>query len=88
MLRGGGIVARPHKRYDRHLKKTDVKRPCPSGKTAYRHEKEAASSPHGKRKGLVPYLCTDCKHWHLAHPLTRRQRQSRARRSSHGEASR
>lgn len=60
-----------------HAKRSDTKRPCPSGKSGFRYEGEARAADHLKK--LQPYKCDHCGKFHLGNKLTRRQRQARAR---------
>lgn len=60
----------------RWVKRTDRKRECPSGKRGFAQPGEArAALPDGDI-----YRCDDCKRWHAADPVPRRERQARARR--------
>lgn len=60
-----------------HVKRSNMKRPCLSGKSGFRYKGEAAAADHFQR--LQPYKCGLCGKWHLGNKLTRRQRQAWAR---------
>jgi hypothetical protein len=58
------------------VKKTDLKRVCPSGKQPFAKPGEAAAACPDR----VVYRCEDCGKYHVADPVSRRARQARARR--------
>jgi hypothetical protein len=57
------------------VKRTDVKRRCPSGKHGYAKSGEAQA----KRPDLNVYRCPECKRFHPADPIGRKERKRRAR---------
>lgn len=58
------------------IKRTDLKRTCPSGKRTFAQPGEARAAAPGR----VVYTCEDCGKYHVADPMPRRERQARARR--------
>lgn len=70
-------MSRRRKKHPRKwVKKTDLKRTCPSRKHGYAQPGEAiAACPNHE-----VYRCPDCGKFHVADPLSRRARQARARR--------
>jgi len=68
--------SKPQKR----TKKTDRRRSCSSGKQSfnYRGEANAAILP-SKQETLVAYRCRECKRWHLANKVGRKERRRRAK---------
>jgi hypothetical protein len=70
-------VSRRRKKHLRKwVKKSDLKRTCPSGKATFAKAGEAAAAcPDHK-----VYRCEDCGKFHVADPIRRRERQARARR--------
>ena len=60
------------------VKRSDMKRPCPSGKRSFAKPGEAkAQKPH-----LAVYRCSTCKQYHLADPVGRKERRRRAQEGS------
>lgn len=72
-------MKRRRKRRKKHprkwVKKTDVKRTCPSGKRDFAKKGEAQAA----HPDLTVYRCPDCKRFHVADPIGRKERQRRAR---------
>lgn len=61
------------------LKKTDIKRACPSGKRGYATKGDALAGADRRRDAVNVYECPDCGEYHLADKTPRRIRQAKAR---------
>lgn len=73
MAAGGGPKRRKkHKR--KWVKRNELKRTCESGKIGYAQRGEAQA----RNPKLNVYRCPDCKEWHLANPIGRKERRRRA----------
>lgn len=69
-------MARRRKKHPRKwVKRTDIKRRCPSGKKGWAKEGEAKAM----RPDLNVYRCPHCKDFHVADPIGRKERRRRAR---------
>ncbi len=70
----GGGPKRRKKHPRKWVKRNEVKRTCSSGKIGY-HQRGEAQARNPK---LNVYRCDECKKWHLAHPVGRKERRRRA----------
>lgn len=66
--------AKPGKR----TKRTDLPRTCSSGKRGFRYKGEATAATRVHKDDLIVYRCTECKEWHLANKVGRKERRRRA----------